>query len=279
MTALTALEAALAVADELGLAVDTPEVLAEGFNLVVHLAPSPIVARVPILIDRREEARTGLERDLAVSAHAAARGAPVVAPAAVVDPGPHARAGWMVGLFEYVRHERGGVSDPEGLGASLRAVHESLATYTGAIPSFAPLAEPVRLLMRAGESDDARFLRGLVPSLEAPEVTGQTLHGDASFRNVLVTPDGPRWLDFDTAAQGPVEWDLAEVVTAVRAFRRPPDEGPRALAAYGPHDADLLEQLVDLRAFQHACFIVWYEHRHGRTGGAGELVEWLRRRR
>ena len=140
-------------------------------------------------------------------------------------------------------------------------------------------AEPARLLMQAGESQEAKFLRELLPSLDAPEVPGQALHGDASFRNVLVTPDGPRWLDFDTAVHGPVERDLAEVVTAVRAFRRPPDEGERALAAYGPHDADLLERLVDLRAFQHASFIVWYEHRHGRTGGATAFVEWLRRRR
>lgn len=197
----------------------------------------------------------------------------------MVDPGPHARAGWTVGLFEYARHERGGVADPEGLGTSLRALHESLATYKGPLPGFDPLAKPVRLLMQAGESQEARTLRELLPSLDVPHVSGQTLHGDASYRNVLVTSDGPRWIDFDTALRGPLEWDLAEIVTAVRTFRRPLDEGERALAAYGQYDADLLQQLVDLRAFQHACFIVWYDHGKGRTGGGAGFVEWLRQRR
>ena len=94
-----------------------------------------------------------------------------------------------------------------------------------------------------------------------------------------MTPEGPKWIDLETALRGPVEWDLAEIVTAVRAFHRPSDEGERALTAYGPHNHELLEQLVDLRAFQHACFIVWYEHsRGGRSGGAAEFIAWLRRR-
>ena len=217
-----------------------------------------------------------LTRDLLVSAHASALGAPVVSPTTVVAPGPHVREGWFVGLFDHAPHEAGAVADPEAVGASLRALHESLAGYTGPLPPFDPLAEPMRLLAQAGE---AAFLLELRPSLEVPDVPGQALHGDASYRNVLVTSDGPRWIDLETALRGPVEWDLAEVVTAVRAFGRPADEGDRALVAYGTYDPELLEQLVDLRAFQHACFIVWYEHhRGGRRGGAADFVEWLSRR-
>jgi Ser/Thr protein kinase RdoA (MazF antagonist) len=277
---VTPLEAALGVADDLGLVVEAPQVISEGFNLVVHLAPAPIVARVPKLFDHPEEARARLARDLTVSAHAADLGAPVVAPTSAVAPGPHSRAGWFVGLFDHVAHESGAVADPEAVGDSLRALHGSLATYTAQLPAFEPLDEPVRLLMQAGESPEAAFLRALLPSLEVPDGEVQALHGDASYRNVLVTRSGPRWIDLESAMRGPVEWDLAEVVTAVRAFHRPADEGERALAAYGPHDAELFEELVDLRAFQHACFIVWYEHSRGsRTGGAAAFVEWLRRRR
>ncbi len=146
------------------------------------------------------------------------------------------------------------------------------------MPPFDPLVQPLRLLAQAGETHEVAFLRDLYPSLEVPDASGQPLHGDASYRNVLVTPDGPRWIDLETALRGPVEWDLAEVVTAVRAFHRPADEGERALTAYGTHDRELLEELVDLRAFQHACFIVWYEHSRGRSGGAAEFIAWLRRR-
>jgi hypothetical protein len=280
VTALTPLEAALAVADELSLAVEEPRVLSEGFNLVVHLAPAPVVARVPRLFDQPEVARERLLRDLTVSAHAPALGAPVVAPTAAVAPGPHPRSGWLVGLFDHAVHEPGAVALPDAVGESLRALHDALAAYTGPLPPFEPLGEPARLLAQAGPSPEAGFLRELLPSLEVPDVPGQPLHGDASYRNVLVTPQGPRWIDLETAVRGPVEWDLAEVVTAVRAFGRPADEGDRALAAYGAHDSDLLEQLLELRAFQHACFIVWYEHTRGsRTGGAAGFVDWLRQRR
>lgn len=271
---MTPLEAVLAVADDLGLAFEAPKVISEGFNLVVQLAPLPIVARVPRLFDEPEHARTRLTRDLHVSAHAAALGAPVVAPAAVVAPGPHFRAGWFVGLFDHVNHEPGAITEPESVGMSLRVLHEALAAYAGPLPPFDPVGEPVRLLTKAGESPEAEFLRELVPSLEIPEVGGQPLHGDASYRNVLQTPDGPRWIDFETALHGPVEWDLAEVVTAVRAFGRPADEADRALGAYGTHDSELLERLVDLRAYQHACFIVWYEHSRAISrGGAAGFID------
>ena len=277
---MTPLDAVLAVADDLGLAVEAPKVISEGFNLVVHLVPLPIVARVPRLFDEPEQARTRLARDLLVSAHAAALGAPVVSPAAVVAPGPHARAGWFIGLFDHADHEPGAVTEPESVGTSLRVLHEALAAYAGPLPPFDPIGEPVRLLTQAGESPDAAFLRELLPSLDIPEVDGQPLHGDASYRNVLQTPDGPRWIDLETALHGPVEWDLAEVVTAVRAFGRPDDEADLALEAYGTHDSELLERLVDLRAYQHACFIVWYEHNRGinRRGATG-FIDWLRRRR
>jgi hypothetical protein len=273
---VTPLEAALAVANDLGLAVETPQVISEGFNLIVHLAPHPIVARVPKLVDDAEAARTRLERDLRVSAHAARHGAPVVAPTNVVMPGPHAQPGWFVGLFDHAVHDAGVAADPESVGTSLRALHDALAGYTGELAAFDPLTEPVRLLMQAGESNEVSFLREIHGALEVPDGSGQALHGDASYRNVLMTPDGPRWIDLESAMRGPVEWDLAEVVMAVRAFDRPVDEGERALAAYGPHDPELLALMVDLRAFQHACFIVWYEHSRGaRRGRAAGFIEWL----
>jgi hypothetical protein len=277
---MTPLQAALAVADDLGLAVETPRVISERFNLVVHLAPSPIVARVPRIFGRRAEARARLARDLLVSAHAASLGAPVVAPATVVASGPHSRAGWVVGLFDHAVHESGAVADPEAIGNSLRTLHDSLAGYPGPLPPFDPIAEPARLLNEAGDSPEAAFLREILPSLDVPDVPGQALHGDASYRNVLVTADGPRWIDLESASRGPIEWDLAEIVTAVRAFGRPADEADRTIASYGEHDSELLEELLDFRAFQHACSIVWYEHsRRSGVGGAAGFVGWLRRRR
>lgn len=58
------------------------------------------------------------------------------------------------------------------------------------------------------------------------------------------------------------------------------EDGELALAAYASYDSELLDQLLDLRAFHHGCFIVWYESsRDSRRGGAAAFVEWLMSRR
>jgi hypothetical protein len=41
------LEAAVAVARWFGLTVDAPAVLSEGANLLAHLQPAPVIARIP----------------------------------------------------------------------------------------------------------------------------------------------------------------------------------------------------------------------------------------
>jgi thiamine kinase-like enzyme len=62
-------------------------------------------------------------------------------------------------------------------------------------------------------------------------VAGQPLHGDAHLFNVLGTPRGPLWHDFETACHGPRKYDLAALA----------EHAP--LDAYGAYDRDLLEQM------------------------------------
>jgi aminoglycoside phosphotransferase (APT) family kinase protein len=42
-----------------------------------------------------------------------------------------------------------------------------------------------------------------------PSTETQPLHGDAHPGNLLMTPRGPVWNDFEDTWRGPVEWDLA----------------------------------------------------------------------
>ena len=84
-TASDLAQTAVALAARLGLTCDAPRVLAEGMCTVVHLPPSPIVARVTRVAHgiRPVEDVAGTV-DLA-------RALPgiVVAPADRIDPGPH----------------------------------------------------------------------------------------------------------------------------------------------------------------------------------------------
>jgi len=77
----------------------------------------------------------------------------------------------------------------------------------------------------------------LAPVLEAPRRPLQAIHGDAHPGNILLTPDGPVWADFEETCLAPVEWDLACLTLSSSAF------GDDALAVYG---GDVSEEEIEL---------------------------------
>ena len=77
------------------------------------------------------------------------------------------------------------------------------------------------------------------------DVPLQAVHGDAWLGNVMRTPDGPLWSDFEKVCRGPRELDLACNETAARRRARTPADDD-LLAGYGPHDASLLEWVTPL---------------------------------
>src|SRR4051812_50095094 len=79
--ASTALQAALAVGRAHGLPTDDPRVLADGANVVVRLAPAPVIAKAAASSRTVRDAGAFLARELAVAAAARAAGLPAVAPA------------------------------------------------------------------------------------------------------------------------------------------------------------------------------------------------------
>jgi Ser/Thr protein kinase RdoA (MazF antagonist) len=78
------------------------------------------------------------------------------------------------------------------------------------------------------------------------------LHGDAHARNALVTADGPVWMDLENICRGPVEYDLASLLFRTRVHGWP--AGAEAVAAYGAHDAALVEELLPVVA---AFLVPW----------------------
>ena len=84
-----AVRAAVAVAARHGITATEPAVLADGANIVVHLRPAPVVAKVAASTPAvRRPVGDWLQRELDVSAFLAADGAPVVPPSPNSPPPP-----------------------------------------------------------------------------------------------------------------------------------------------------------------------------------------------
>jgi hypothetical protein len=228
---MNAVDAALAVAREHGLPVERAEVVRDLTNVLVHLAPAPVVARVPLTLARLR-GREWFGEEIRLATFLARAAAPIAPPSDIVDPGPHERGGFHVSFWRWVDHDRERL-DAAAAGRALRDLHAGLESYDGPLPTCDRLAEVRRLLATFEQTDEIAELAEFAARLEP--LDGRPIHGDAHLSNVLSTPDGPLWGDLENVCRGPVEYDLA----CLR-FRPSPD-AEAAIAAYGAHDDALIE--------------------------------------
>ena len=235
MNALAGVRAAVSLAASHGVACSDPVVLQDGSNVIVHLRPAPVVARIA--------ARTALirpavgdhfARDLSVSAFLASRGVPVVTPSDELPPGPHARDGFVFAFSTYVPHDPSvELTRPEVL-KLLPDLHAELRLYEGSLPARGPLDDVDNILAhleRVGvpELEPFRSRRNeLLESWDAHYNDVQPLHGDSHHGNLLMTPSGPVWNDFEDTWRGPIAWDLACLAGA-----RGKEAAQRAVETYG----------------------------------------------
>jgi hypothetical protein len=254
-----AVEAAVAVARGLGLKVKEPRVLRDLTNVLVHLAPAPVVARVPVAFSRLR-GRPWLESELDLVTALHERGLPVAGPTPEVPAGPHERDGFLVTLWDYIENGPESPLDATAAGAALRRIHDALAELPAAgLDHYARLDELTALLtgLQLGPDEQDVLERGLdsatevVASIDAPL---QIVHGDAHLANVLRTSSGPVWSDFENACLGPRELDLAGLT--IRALHGAAESQPpgEALAAYGDHDVGLVQRLIPV----HALFLAMW---------------------
>src|SRR4051812_44902341 len=144
-----AIAAALAVASAQGLTVSEPRVVGRGSNRIVWLRPAPIVARVMTgTAVLHADPGAWLERELDVGVFLADHGAPIVPPAAAVDPGPHSRGGLWLSLWQHVEVTQAEIPAVE-IGRSLRWLHDVLARYSGPLPPRSAVLEEIDWLLAA----------------------------------------------------------------------------------------------------------------------------------
>lgn len=259
----------------LGIRVDEPRVLHDVFNVLVHLAPSPVVVRVPSLSLRNAEEQAAQQRNelavtgwLADTAEAAGETPLVVRPSPLVPREPLLVEDRSLTFWEYVEEKaawRDAGEDEAQLTARLDEqcgwtprLHAALADCPVELPTLSPVVPATGLalselrknaqLIPGADLDRAEeeyaVLESVFPDLESrfPGARSQVLHGDAPAYNVLRTGRGHLFGDFEDTTRGPVEWDLALV-------------GPEGVAAYEDAggvrlDRDLLRLMGRARQLQ-----------------------------
>ncbi len=249
-----------ALARDLGLGRVDPRRIGHASNLVVHLHPAPVVARVMTATRvLHDDEPAWLERVVSVASFLAERDAPVAPPTDLVAPGPHAHEGEWVTLWRWIDADPGPPPTPAEAARSLRVLHAGLAEYPGELPSFAETARELDVLLERrppGPEDEPlrEELARLRPGIRTAG-TVQPLHGDVSLSNVLREHGRLLWNDLEDVCIGPVSWDLTGLT-----WKGPARE---VLAAYGDRvDPTEIARFEELFALYGR---VWRTYRSGLT--------------
>jgi len=245
-----ALEAAQAVARRYGIRAHQPRVLHDANNIVVHLAPAPVVAKV-CAATAGARGWCKLAAELEIARHLVRADAPVVGPSADLPAGPHSEDGFAITFWRHHQHDSDVPVSAGIAGQTLAQVHLALDSYPGEVPSFLDrrlrytartLADPAALSgLRAPE---LAFLRSeyssLLSRLGECRLGTRALHGDPHRGNLLVSRGEYLMIDFESVCTGPLEWDLSAL----------PGGGAGVFAV----DPQLLALLRRLRSL---CVAVW----------------------
>lgn len=236
-----------------------------------------MVAKIASVTHLVREPEQWLERELAVAAHLAARGIPVVRASGELPATVHRHGGDVMTFWRHEPHAADVLPRPDELAALLIDLHAALRNLAEPPPWLGtPLLDIARFLehaRRAGTpaAADVDVLAGVFERLRAalppPAPDDQALHGDPHPGNLLATGAGWVWCDLEDTCSGPLEWDLACVDGSTRL------DGPAAVKAYGDRDLGVFRDLRRLHATVWYCL---YAETDARQRGRAEalLVGW-----
>ncbi len=260
-----ALAAARAVALASSVACEDAVVVAARSNVLVHLKPAPVIARVMSgTAELHDDVEKWLAREVAVGAFLAERGL-AVPPSDLLALGPHRHDGLWMTFWEFVEHDTSRPLPPaHELGGSLRELHAALAEFPGKLGQLSDVRDWLdRLLERlrpsprltAQDRDSLRSrLHEMTPTVFETSLPAQAIHGDATASNLFRTGDGLIWNDFEDACIGPVHWDVAGLINEARAWGESETFVAEFLRAYGRLE---LEELNDFLAADLLFATVW----------------------
>ena len=210
-----AVAAAMSTASSLDLTVDDAIVLHDSNKLTLRLLPCDVLARVAPVAHQVSQFEIELAQRLAES------GCPVAALDPRVGPRAFERDGFVVTLWTYYEPATPREVSPADYANALERLHAGMRKLDVPTPHFTDRVEQAQQLVASRDhtpaladadrellGDTLRSLRRVIGERGGAE---QLLHGEPHPGNVLITKNGPLFIDLETCCRGPVELDLAHV--------------------------------------------------------------------
>lgn len=216
----------LFIAKKAGIKGVMPVELRHGGNLIIHLSPHPIVARIAIMAsqDNAEYASYRLARELRAARHLQSKGVPALLPTDDPDAGPYEIDGIWFTFWTYVPPTALPPLYPNEAIERVRSLSLALHDFEDGLPTLGVWERACQSVARLTQHDDPRIsillheftridqwmrhkTRRLIPC-----------HGDAHPGNLLPSPDGWLWTDFEDLSLMPAYWDLTSYVGNLALF-------------------------------------------------------------
>ncbi|MGG6284735.1 phosphotransferase enzyme family protein [Leptolyngbya sp. AN03gr2] len=283
-----ALRAACEVATRQGLKFEQAIVLQNFSNVIIHLAPISVVARVSTTTGTIRTGDAWFAREVAISKYLTAASAPIIPLSSELEAGPHHHLGLVLSFWQFVQI-LDEPFDPHEAGQALRHCHEVLKEFSGELPVLALILEAQQLLDRLiAESEftteDAEMLLRISERLEPRlrQFPMQPIHGDPHSGNVLNTTRSVLWTDWEDVMIGPIEWDLASLVAAPYVFGTDRDKVEMALDGYGrSYNPEALALCIEARTLVALVWTIILHRQHpdrSRQARIEGRLNWFRRR-
>jgi len=183
-----ALRAACEVSAMQGLKFEQAVVLQNFSNVIIHLAPTSVVAKVSTTTGTIRAGDAWFAREVEIAKYLTVANAPIIPLSSALEPGPHHHLGLVLSFWEFVQI-LDEPFDPHQAGQALRRCHEALKGFSGELPVLALISEARQLLDRLiTESEftttDAEMLLRVTQRLEPQlqQLPMQPLHGDTFWQ-------------------------------------------------------------------------------------------------
>ncbi|ANE45840.1 hypothetical protein SY83_05455 [Paenibacillus swuensis] len=216
----------LAIAKQAGLDEVIPVELSSAGNLIIHLAPHPIVSRIACDVTKEgtDYVYKTLNRELKIALHLHAKGVPVLLPSELANTRPYAVGETWMTFWKYAPPTQLQPPSPSEAVELINTLSLGMKDFSDEVPLLGVWERTCQSANRLINHPDQRVqellcvfktvdrqLR-LKPTLLIP------CHGDAHSRNLLPGPEGWIWTDFEDFSLMPKYWDLASFVSNLALF-------------------------------------------------------------